>query len=448
MMNSDKRSGSDPRPRRIIKKNDPSNNSGRKSREDNSDGEIRRLTPRGRGRENPPASPSSFRKSPDKAGRGRDFKADKSPAKFAGRERKSGYSDNNDRKYPERRDTSARENSSFSPRTRSTSFRSGPDNDDRGRDSNAGRSPVKFASRERKSDYSDNSDRKSPERRDASSFSQNSGRKSFRRDNDSDKSKSRTRFSRPKKSPYSGKPSSKDGVLRLNQFIAHSGICSRRQADDYIKAGLVTINGEVVSEMGIKIKPGDVVKYNGESIRTERKVYILLNKPKDYVTSLDDEQGRRTVIDLISKACPERVYPVGRLDRNTTGVMLLTNDGDLTGKLTHPKYNKKKIYHVYLDKNLKREDMISMSDGVELEDGNFTPDSISYIDAAKKSEVGVEIHSGRNRIVRRLFEYFDYKVIKLDRVYFAGLTKKNLARGKWRFLSEKEITMLKMNAYE
>ena len=386
-MKSDKRSGSDSRPGRIIKRNDPSKTSGRKSREENSDGEVRRFTPRGRGRENPPVSPrtgsSSFRASPDKAGRGRDSKAGKSPVKFAGRERKSDYSDRNDR---------------------------------------------------------------SPERREASAFSQNSGvRKSFRRDDDN---KSRTRFSRPKKAPYSGKPSSKDGVLRLNQFIAHSGICSRRQADDYIKAGLVSINGEVVSEMGIKIKPGDVVKYNGESIRTEKKVYILLNKPKDYVTSLDDEQGRRTVIDLISKACPERVYPVGRLDRNTTGVMLLTNDGELTGKLTHPKYNKKKIYHVYLDKNLKREDMISMSDGVELEDGNFTPDSISYIDAAKKSEVGVEIHSGRNRIVRRLFEYFGYKVVKLDRVYFAGLTKKNLARGKWRFLSEKEVTMLKMNAYE
>ena len=236
--------------------------------------------------------------------------------------------------------------------------------------------------------------------------------------------------------------------MRLNRFIAHSGICSRRQADEFISAGLVSVNGVVVSDMGIKVKPEDIIKYNGETIRSEKKVYILLNKPKNYVTTLDDEENRKTVMELISDACPERVYPVGRLDRNTTGVMLLTNDGDLTGKLTHPKYNKKKIYHVFLDKNLKKEDLQSIAEGVTLEDGPITPDSISYVDSAKKSEIGVEIHSGRNRIVRRLFEYFEYKVIRLDRVYFAGLTKKNLPRGKWRFLTEKEIYTLKMNSYE
>ena len=251
----------------------------------------------------------------------------------------------------------------------------------------------------------------------------------------------RTRTNRGKSFPDSGE-------MRLNRFIAHSGICSRRQADDFIRAGLVSINGVVVSDMGIKIKPEDIVKYNGETIRSEKKVYILLNKPKNYVTTLDDEENRKTVMELIKDACPERVYPVGRLDRNTTGVMLLTNDGDLTGKLTHPKYNKKKIYHVFLDRNLKKEDLQSIAAGVTLEDGPITPDSISYVDSAKKSEIGIEIHSGRNRIVRRLFEYFGYQVIRLDRVYFAGLTKKNLPRGKWRFLTEKELYTLKMNSYE
>ena len=249
-----------------------------------------------------------------------------------------------------------------------------------------------------------------------------------------------------KSTPARSKSTSNE--IRLNRFIAQSGICSRREADDYIKAGLVSVNGKVVTEMGVKIKPADLVRYNGETVRSERLVYIVLNKPKDYVTSLDDEQGRKTVIDLIGNACPERVYPVGRLDRNTTGVMLLTNDGELTGKLTHPKYKKKKVYHVFLDKNLKKDDMNSIVNGVNLEDGPFAPDSISYIDPVKKSEVGLEIHSGRNRIVRRLFEYFGYNVIKLDRVYFAGLTKKNLPRGKWRFLTDKEVNILKMNAYE
>jgi len=234
--------------------------------------------------------------------------------------------------------------------------------------------------------------------------------------------------------------------IRLNRFIAHSGICSRRQADDYIRAGLVSINGEIITGMGVKVKPGDVVRYNGEVIKSERKVYILLNKPKDYVTSVDDEQGRKTVMELIRNACPERVYPVGRLDRNTTGVLLLTNDGELAGKLIHPKYSRKKIYHVFLDRNLKKEDLLTISKGVNLDDGPFTPDAISYIDPSIKSEVGIEIHSGRNSIVRRLFESLYYKVISLDRVYFAGLTKKNLPRGKWRFLTDREIYSLKMNS--
>lgn len=238
------------------------------------------------------------------------------------------------------------------------------------------------------------------------------------------------------------------GEMRLNRYLAHAGISSRRQADDYIKAGLVTVNGVVVTEMGVKIKRGDDIRYNGERLATEKKVYILVNKPKDYVTTTDDEQGRKTVLDLVANACPERVYPVGRLDRNTTGVMLLTNDGDLAGKLTHPKYNKKKIYHVVLDKNLKQTDLESIAKGITLEDGLIQPDAVSIVSPEKKNEVGIEIHSGRNRIVRRIFEQLGYEIVRLDRVYFAGLTKKNLARGKWRFLSDNEINMLLMNSYE
>ena len=238
------------------------------------------------------------------------------------------------------------------------------------------------------------------------------------------------------------------GLVRLNKYIANSGICSRREADKYIKAGLVKVNGNVVTELGIKVTMDDDVRYNDERIRNEKKVYILLNKPKDYITSLSDEQNRKTVIDLIGNACKERIYPVGRLDRNTTGLLLLTNDGELTKKLTHPKYEKKKIYMAVLNKNLKSSDMKQIHDGIELEDGFIKPDAISYANSENKKEIGVEIHSGRNRIVRRIFEYFDYKVEKLDRVYFAGLTKKQLPRGKWRFLTEKEINMLKMNAFE
>jgi 23S rRNA pseudouridine2605 synthase len=236
--------------------------------------------------------------------------------------------------------------------------------------------------------------------------------------------------------------------IRLNRFLAHSGICSRREADEFIKAGLITVNGQVVKEMGIKVNPGDQVKYNGETIHSEKKVYILLNKPKDYITSLEDEQRRKTVMDLIRNACPERVFPVGRLDRNTTGVLLLTNDGELAAKLIHPRYKKKKIYQVSLDKNLKTEDLQAIAKGITLEDGPVTPDVISYVEGHKKSEIGIELHSGRNRIVRKIFEYFGYKVIKLDRVYFAGLTKKNLPRGKWRFLTEQEVNALKMNLHK
>jgi len=238
------------------------------------------------------------------------------------------------------------------------------------------------------------------------------------------------------------------GSVRLNRYLANAGICSRRQADEFIKTGVVTINNKIITTLGAKVQPGDVVKFNNESVKTEKKVYILLNKPKDYITSTIDDRGRKTVLELIKGACHERVLPVGRLDRNTTGVLLLTNDGELAAKLTHPSSKKKKIYHVFLDKNFKHPDLLALKDGIELEDGFIKADEINYVEASDKSQVGVEIHSGKNRIVRRMFEKLNYKVVKLDRVYFAGLTKKNVQRGMWRFLTEQEVRMLKMGAYE
>jgi 23S rRNA pseudouridine2605 synthase len=208
------------------------------------------------------------------------------------------------------------------------------------------------------------------------------------------------------------------------------------------------VNGKSVTELGTKVNPGDDVRYNGERIRNERKVYLLLNKPKDYVTTTEDPKERKTVMLLIRNACRERIYPVGRLDRNTTGVLLFTNDGEMAKRLTHPGYNKKKIYHVFLDRGLSAGDMKKLAGGINLEDGFIQPDAISYASSENRKEVGLELHSGRNRIVRRMFESLGYRVVKLDRVYFAGLTKKNLPRGKWRFLTEKEINRLKMNAYE
>lgn len=236
--------------------------------------------------------------------------------------------------------------------------------------------------------------------------------------------------------------------IRLNRFLANAGVCSRREADDFIQAGVVTVNGQIVSELGSKVLRTDEVKFNGQPVSLEKKVYILLNKPKDYVTTSDDPQQRKTVLDLVKNACKERIYPVGRLDRNTTGVLLLTNDGDMASKLTHPRYLKKKIYHVFLDKNMTAYDMQQMRDGLNLEDGDVKVDAVEYADPTDKKQVGVEIHSGKNRIVRRMFESLGYKVTKLDRVQFAGLTKKNLRRGDWRFLTEEEVDRLRMGAYE
>lgn len=239
-----------------------------------------------------------------------------------------------------------------------------------------------------------------------------------------------------------------EAPIRLNKFLANAGVCSRRDADKYITAGVVTVNGEVVTELGTKIKRNDVVRFNNETVSIEKKVYVLLNKPKDYVTTSDDPQNRKTVMDLVRNICRERIYPVGRLDRNTTGVLLLTNDGELASKLTHPKYKKKKIYHVYLDRKVTAADMKQIADGIMLDDGEVHADAIEYASQTDKKQIGIEIHSGKNRIVRRIFESLGYHVKKLDRVYFAGLTKKNLRRGQWRYLSQEEVNYLKMGEFE
>ena len=236
--------------------------------------------------------------------------------------------------------------------------------------------------------------------------------------------------------------------VRLNKFLANAGVCSRREADEFIQAGVVTVNGQVVTELGTKVLRSDEVRFHDEPVRMEKKVYVLLNKPKDFVTTSDDPQNRKTVMQLVKDACPERIYPVGRLDRNTTGVLLFTNDGELASKLTHPQYLKKKIYHVFTDKNVAASDLRQIAEGIQLEDGEIHADAIEYASETDKKQVGIEIHSGRNRIVRRIFEHLGYKVVKLDRVYFAGLTKKNLRRGDWRFLTEKEVAMLQMGAFE
>ncbi len=233
--------------------------------------------------------------------------------------------------------------------------------------------------------------------------------------------------------------------VRLNRYIASSGICSRRDADDLISRGVVEVNGVKTTELGTQVNPGDTVKVNGKTIKNERKVYILLNKPKDTLTTTDDPEGRRTVLDLVQNATTERIFPVGRLDRNTTGVLLLTNDGDLASKLTHPKYKVKKIYEVRTAQNVTEEMMNAMLNGIELEDGVMKMDSVVFIDPMSKKDLAVEIHSGKNRIVRRMFEQLGLEIVKLDRVYFAGLTKKTLARGKWRFMTPKEVGWLKMN---
>ena len=256
------------------------------------------------------------------------------------------------------------------------------------------------------------------------------------------------KYSMKKQIEYKDVLTDPDEPIRLNKFLANAGICSRREADEFITAGVVSVNGEIVTELGTKVKRSDEVKFHDQPVSIERKVYVLLNKPIDCVTTSDDPQERKTVMDFVKGACKERIYPVGRLDRNTTGVLLLTNDGDLASKLTHPKFLKKKIYHVYCDKNVTKADLDQIVQGITLDDGEIHADAISYASDTDKSQVGIEIHSGKNRIVRRIFESLGYRVVKLDRVYFAGLTKKGLRRGDWRYLTEQEVAMLRMGSFE
>jgi 23S rRNA pseudouridine2605 synthase len=268
-------------------------------------------------------------------------------------------------------------------------------------------------------------------------------RKSKRREQD-EKNNDRLKRKRSDK-PSKEKNENGETLIRLNKFISNSGVCSRREADKLIESGAVTVNGKIVSELGYKVNPTDVVNYGGASIKREKNVYVLLNKPKDYITTLDDPEGRKTVMELVKSACKERIYPVGRLDRNTTGLLLFTNDGDMTMKLTHPKNNIQKLYGVEIDKSIRPEDFKAILDGFELEDGFIKADKLEFVGGStNRKELGIEIHSGKNRIVRRIFEHLGYKVVKLDRVMFAGLTKKDLPRGKWRFLTEKEIGYLRM----
>ena len=269
----------------------------------------------------------------------------------------------------------------------------------------------------------------------------------FNRENEGGNYNPNNKYSQKKQIEYKKQFVDYSQPMRLNKFLANSGVCSRREADEYIAAGVVTVNGEVVTELGSKVIPDtDRVMFHDQPVKCEKKVYILLNKPKDVVTTVEDTHARKTVLDLVKNACSERVYPVGRLDRNTTGVLLITNDGDLTTKLTHPKFNKKKIYQVTLDKDLQDDDFAKILSGIVLEDGEIKADELSFVNEGDLRTVGLEIHSGKNRIVRRIFDALGYHVVKLDRVYFAGLTKKNLPRGKWRYLSEMEVTMLKMTA--
>ena len=256
-----------------------------------------------------------------------------------------------------------------------------------------------------------------------------------------------TKSAKPLGKSAAGKRKTEVEKIRLNKFIANSGVCSRRDADEHITNGLITVNGKTVTDLGTKVSLDDDVRYKNKRLSAEKKVYILMNKPKDYVTTVEDPHADKTVLDLLGNDFKERVYPVGRLDKATTGVLLLTNDGDLTGKLTHPKYKRRKIYHVFLDRPVAKNDLFKLTEGVDLEDEKIVADAVSYADAEDRSQIGIELHSGQNRVVRRMFEKLGYKVKKLDRVYFAGLTKKNLQRGKWRFLSEKEISMLKRGIF-
>ena len=305
------------------------------------------------------------------------------------------------------------------------------------------RSPSKYGDRDRSKSFGRDDRRGAGKQYDRGSKPEYGRDKHEHSESDNDfKYGGRRKFS-PAKSPAS-RQAEDDGLIRLNRYISNAGVCSRRKADELIEAGVVSVNGVVVTELGTKVDPAkDEIRYNNERLRREKMVYVLLNKPKDYITTTDDPQERKTVMQLVAKATKERIYPVGRLDRNTTGLLLLTNDGSLAEKLSHPRNSISKLYHVELDKNLTQGDFNKIEFGITLEDGVIKPDDISYIQGGSKREIGIQIHSGKNRIVRRIFESLGYEVVKLDRVVYANLTKKDLPRGRWRYLEERELIQLK-----
>ncbi|MDR2286820.1 MAG: rRNA pseudouridine synthase [Prevotellaceae bacterium] len=352
--------------------------------------------------------------------------------------RSSTSSEKETRKYST---TSERENYSGKredkPR-RSRSYSGKPEKDSQER------RPRRSSTSSEKDNYSDRREQKSGRirsysgKQDRENYSDKQGQKPRR--------SSRLHPEKPVRKPEKNSEK-KDELVRLNKFIANSGICSRREADEYITAGLVSVNGQIITELGTKIRRDDDVRFNKERLKGENKAYVLLNKPKNYITTTDDPHAKKTVMELVEGACKERVYPVGRLDRNSTGVLLFTNDGDLAKQLTHPSHNKLKVYQVRLNKNITKADLKALLEGVELEDGPAVADDV-HISDTKKDELGIEIHSGKNRVIRRMFEKLGYEVVKLDRVYFAGLTKKGLRRGQYRLLTPKEVEMLKMGAYK
>ena len=417
------------------------------------------------------SSNSGFDRTGDKPARNNHGKETRDPQKSFSSSRKKPYSGR-----PESGDAPVRRSSgssSFShgssegrPKRTSDSYRGGEQSGEKKSYSSRGKVPYSgkptFGDRpKRSSDRSggESSERKSfgkpgfkggersSDRKFSSRSSEASGYKPFRKSANSSYNKPsfRTERSTEDKPLRARKKSAEEtGLIRLNRYISNAGICSRRKADELISAGVISVNGEVVSELGYKIDPNkDAVRYNGELLKREKMVYVLLNKPKDYITTTDDPQERRTVMQLVEKASKERIYPVGRLDRNTTGLLLMTNDGDLADKLSHPKNNIVKLYHAELNKSLTQGDLNKISFGLELEDGLIKPDAISYVQGGSKREVGIQIHSGKNRIVRRIFEHLGYEVVKLDRAVYANLTKKDLPRGRWRYLDEKEIVQLK-----
>ena len=374
----------------------------------------------------------------------RDDSRSRSPRKFDDSDRRTNRSEDSRTRSPRRNDDDFSERGSDRRRHRSDDSRSrSPKRDEDGfsdrrrhRSDNANpRFRKDSDSRDRRRNFSEETDANQEEnRKPVDRFANKPDRKTLQSKH----------YSKKKQLAHAKISGPEDGILRLNKFIANTGVCSRREADNRIAEGRITVNGRIVTEVGTKVHLRDDVCLDGKKLQAEAKVYLVLNKPKDFVTTLDDPMGRKTVLDLIKNACSERVYPVGRLDRMTTGILLFTNDGDLTKRLTHPSYNKKKIYHVFLDRAISQEELDQVSAGLELEDGEIKADAISFADPKDKTQVGIEIHSGRNRIVRRIFEHLGYEVEKLDRVFFAGITKKNLPRGKWRFLSEKEVQMLKI----